>query len=210
MDGRKSTRIFLYDCTIHKHDPKLEWLDEHLSCFVDGHVGLPNMPLLRVSKQIYHETQLLPYSANTFIFIAPPSFETFVMETLKPVQVRALRSIAAWSPIGALAIMDESVSWKSWIMPARIRSSSLLSGLQHITLNFSIYDEVSLLRIDEVHRLLDLASAVGMQRKKLSINVTLNEAGRPAEEPEIDVKGISQHIEELRDRALMRNQFNQC
>jgi hypothetical protein len=200
---RSGTAIYLYECTVQKHNPRLEWLDEHLSCFVNGHAQLPNLTLLRVCKQIYNEARLIPYAANTFVFIAPPSFEKFLHETLLPAHLEAVRSIAIWSPIGALSIMDEEVSWKLWAMPAQIESRRVLTGLQRLTLNFSIYDQVSLDRMDEVHQLLDLGAATGPMLKKVDLNVTLNEIGRPEGEPEVDVEDIVAHIANLRD-VMMR------
>lgn len=196
-------KTFLYECAIHKHDSKLEWLDEHLSCFVDGHMGLPNISLLRVCKQIYNEAGLIPYAANAFIFIAPPSFETFVLQVLMPRHARALRSIALWSPIGVLPIMDEDVSWKHWTIPAHIHSDNLFAGLQILTLNFSIYNDVLLEHIEEVHGLLKVATAAGSMLKKLDIHVTLNETGRLEGEPKVDVESITQHITSLKNVRLV-------
>ena len=165
------------------------------------------MNLLCVSKQVFHETRLMPCAANGFVFISPPSFETFMMNTLAPFQAQALRNIAIWAPMGALNIMDESVSWKTWSLPPQIQNSDLLCGLRRITLNFSMYDELSMLRLDEVHRLLDFASSAGIKLKDLEINVTLNEADRPDDEPEIDVYSICQQVEELRRTALKKQRF---
>ena len=125
-----TTKIYLYNCTVHSHNPKLEWLDEHLSCFVDGHTGLPNTSFLQVSKQIYHEAGLIPYAANTFIFIAPPSFERLLLDTLTLKQAQALRHLVLWSPIGSLPIMDDVVAWKKWSLPPQIGQRNLLGGLR--------------------------------------------------------------------------------
>jgi hypothetical protein len=203
------TKVYLYECNIHKHNPKLEWLDEHLPCFVDRHAQLPNLSLLRVCKQAYDESRLIPYAANTFVFIAPPSFEKFLHGTLSPAHLKALRSIAIWSPMGALPIMDEEISWRHWTVPAQIQCHNLLSGLQHLTLNFSIYDEVSLDRIEEVHSLLDLSLLAGSMLRKVHINVTLNEAGRLEGEAEVDARGISTYIETLSD-AMLQAQYKKA
>jgi len=98
--------------------------------------------------------------------------------------------------------MDEEISWKHWTVPAQIQSRNLLAGLQQLTLNFSIYDEVSLDRIEEVHRLLNLGAAAGPMLRNVDVNVTLNEAGRLEGEPEIDVASIVCHIVRLKDVML--------
>jgi len=140
-------------------DSKCEWLHEHISCFGHGIGSRPvNINLLLTCKQMYLETYLLPYSSNTFIFIAPASFETFVASALLPAQARALRSVAFWSPVNDKHTIGHDLSWKSWKFSSALVDERLLCGIQRLQVNLSVYESefVAWDNVGEIRGLLGL------------------------------------------------------
>jgi hypothetical protein len=167
-------------------------------------VGLPNIQFLRTCKRIYEEASLIPYASNTFVFIAPASFEAFVSKVLSPEQSHALRSIAIWAPIAPWNVIDKEVSWKHWSIPPCIQSSDLLAGLQRLILNFSIYDEASLEHVDEIGGILAFSRTTGTGLRKVEITMTCDEGARRSGEADIDAGSIVRYVKNITDLMLER------
>ena len=71
---------------------RLECRPRHANCIESPQGCELNLQLLRVCKQVYEETRLIPYTANTFSVHQSVAFERFTQQLL-PDQIQSIRAL---------------------------------------------------------------------------------------------------------------------
>ncbi|KIV99566.1 uncharacterized protein PV09_08744 [Verruconis gallopava] len=202
VDPKSRTKVRLYLCRVCLRDGKREWLDQHLNCYTSACKGFPNLGILFTCRQIYEEASLIPFTANTFIFVSPASFESFATAALLPHQAQALRSITLWSPITASRFTDAKISWSSWSIPQIVRERELLVGLQHLTVHLSIYRDDSAHVLDSTRGILSLGHCHIKRLKTVTISTTYDGVDEAHGASETLQKAIEQYTMRLKHVLL--------